>query len=273
MVADGAGEVSGTPVYTRDEARAAGTPYYEHGGVAIYHGDCREILPGLGHVDAVVTDPPYEETSLDWDRFVRGWMDAAEVVTSSLWCFGSLRFFRELSRTGEDSRWTFAQDLVWEKHNGSGFASDRFKRVHEMAAHFYRGEWADVYKKPVTTPDATARSVRRKQRPPHTGNIEAGSYLSHDGGPRLMRSVIYARSCHGYAEHPTQKPVAIVAPLLAYSVPPGGSVADPFSGSGTTLVAAKAAGLRAIGIEIDERNCEIAAKRLSQEVLPLGGAA
>lgn len=242
-------------------------PYYEHGGVTIFHGDCREIMPTLGQVDAVVADPPYEETNLEWDRFVRGWMDAAEVVTSSLWCFGSLRFFRELARTGEDSRWKLAQDVVWEKHNGSGFAADRFKRVHELAVQFYRGDWSEIYKKPVTTPDATARRVHRKQRPPHTGNIESGHYLSHDGGPRLMRSVIYARSSHGQAEHPTQKPVAIVAPLLAYSVPPGGLVADPFAGSGTTLVAAKAAGLRAIGIERQECHCETAARRLAQEVL------
>lgn len=84
-----------------------------------------------------------------------------------------------------------------------------------------------------------------------------------------MRSVIYAPSCHGYAEHPTQKPVEIIDPILRYSVPTGGIVLDPFMGSGTTLIAAKSLGLRAIGIELQEKYCEVAAKRLRQGVLDL----
>ena len=245
-------------------------PYYEEDGITIYHGDCRELGLQVGMVDAIVTDPPYGDTSLGWDRAVRGWMEAAELLTSNLWCFGSLRFFLEMARTGESTRWKLAQEIIWEKHNGSAFHADRFKRVHELAVQFYQGEWLNIYKHPVTTPDATARRVRRKQRPPHTGHIEAGAYTSHDGGPRLMRSVIYVPSCHGEAEHPTQKPVGIIDPILRYSVPPNGIVADLFAGSGSTLVAAKSLGLRAIGVELDERYCEIAAKRLSQGVLPMG---
>ena len=241
-------------------------PYYEHKGITIYHGDCREVSPSSLLVDTIITDPPYGETSLDWDVQVRGWMDAAESWCSNLWCFGSLRFFMQLARTGECSRWSHAQEIVWEKHNGSSFHADRFKRVHELAVQFYRGSWEDVYKNPQTTPDATARTVRRKTRPIHTGNIEASSYLSHDGGPRLMRSVIYARSCHGIAEHPTQKPESIITPLIEYSSPQGGTVLDLFMGSGSTLVAAKSLGRKGIGIEIEEKYCEIAAKRLAQEV-------
>ena len=160
---------------------------------------------------------------------------------------------------------------MWEKHNGSGFHADRFKRVHEYAVQFYREgtPWDDVYKKPITTPDATARTVRRKRRPPHMGHIEAGAYESHDGGPRLMTSVIYCPSCHGYAEHETQKPVGILAPLIEYSCPPGGVVLDPTMGVGSTLVAAKSLGRRAVGIEVNERYAEAAVKRLRQEVLPL----
>jgi len=87
-----------------------------------------------------------------------------------------------------------------------------------------------------------------------------------------MRSVIAVRSCHGYAVHPTQKPVGIVDPLIRFSCPPGGLVVDPFMGSGTTMRAAKDAGRPGIGIEIEERYCEIAARRMEQEVLPLAGA-
>ncbi len=240
--------------------------YYEHAGITIYHGDCREILPELDPVDVVITDPPYGETSLEWDTQVGGWLSLAAAVTKQVWCFGSLLSFMDLARADGLACWRRAQELVWEKHNGSSFHADRFKRVHELILHLYRGDWAGIYKAPVTTPDATARTVRRKTRPAHTGHIDDGPYTSHDGGPRLMRSVIYVRSCHGTAIHPTEKPIGILTPLIQYSCPEGGIVLDPMMGSGSTLAAAKRLGRRAIGIEIEERYCELAAKQLSQEV-------
>ena len=97
------------------------------------------------------------------------------------------------------------------------------------------------------------------------GNINAGVYESEDGGPRLMRSVIFHRSMHGDAFHPTQKPVELVKTLLSYSRP--SAVISPFCGSGTDMIAAKEMGLPGIGMEVDEAHCEQAAKRLSQEVL------
>jgi len=77
----------------------------------------------------------------------------------------------------------YSQDVVWEKHNGSSFHADRFKRVHEHAVQFYRigTPWAEIYNDVQKTSDATARTVRRKKRPPHTGHIEASSYESVDG--------------------------------------------------------------------------------------------
>src|SRR5260221_647183 len=160
-------------------------PYYADDLVTLYLGDCREVLPELGvTADCVVADPPYGETSLPWDRWQDGWLDDAAAVTRSLWCFGSLRMFIDRR---EDWGWKLSQDVIWEKHNGSSFHADRFKRVHEIITHWYRGDWASIYHEVPTTPDATARSVRRKQRPPHTGHIEAGSYTSQDGGTRLMR--------------------------------------------------------------------------------------
>lgn len=240
-------------------------PYYEHDGLAIYHGDCREILPRLFPVDcaAVIADPPYGETNLEWDRRQAGWVAAVAAVVplkASLWCFGSMRHF--LEDAAEFKGWAFAQDIVWEKHNGSSFHADRFKRVHEIATHWYRGAWTDVFKDPQVTNDATARVVRKKGRPAHMGDIGEKTYISEDGGPRLMRSVLQVSSCHGYAEHPTQKPTALLRPIVRYSCPVGGLVLDPFAGSGSTLVAAKETGRRAIGIEGDEKYCEIAARRL-----------
>jgi site-specific DNA-methyltransferase (adenine-specific) len=94
-----------------------------------------------------------------------------------------------------------------------------------------------------TTPDATARTARRKQRPPHTGQIDAGHYLSHDGGPRLMRSVIYVRNCHGRAIHPTEKPSALLEILIRTSCPQGGLVGDWFAGSGAAGEACRLSGV------------------------------
>lgn len=256
------------------------TPYFEDRGATIFLGDCREILPELswgGGVDLVLADPPYGDTSLDWDVRDLSWLVAAGPLLApagSVWCFGSLRMFMAQASGIDALGWRLAQDLVWEKHNGSGSAADRFKRVHEGVAQFYPADipWDRVYKSPVTTPDAVAKQVRRKQRPPHWGEIGEGNYKSEDGGPRLMRSVIYARSCHGYADHPTQKPVEVLRPLIEYSCPPGGIVLDPTMGAGSTLVAARQLGRRSIGIELDEKHCESAARRLSAE-MAFGGAA
>ena len=239
-------------------------PYFTQDGISIFHAPCAEVAAQLtpGSVDLVIADPPYGDTSLDWDKR-RSWISSIDCCLSpraSVWVFGSFRMFFESQQ--EFSGWKLAQEIVWEKHNGSSFHADRFKRVHELAVQFYRGSWADIYKKPVTTLDATARTVRRKQRPPHTGHIEAGSYTSEDGGPRLMRSVIYARSCHGYAQHPTQKPEDIVDPLVEYSGCSGGLLFSPFMGSGTDLIVARRRGMFAVGCEVNEAYCEVAAKRL-----------
>ena len=241
-------------------------PYYDQNGITIYHGDCREILPSLECVDVVIADPPYGDTSLDWDVAVSGWLDLLQMKKSaSLWHFGSFRFF--MAQAEVFRKWSLAQDLVWEKHNGSGFHADRFKRVHEHVVQFYKGGWRCIYKNPVHTQDAMKRAVRRKRRPRHMGEIGESSFTSEDGGPRLMRSVIHVRSCHGDAVHPTQKPLGIIAPLIEYSVPANGVVLDPFMGSGSTLRASFEMGREAIGIEIEEKYCELAVKRLAQGVL------
>jgi site-specific DNA-methyltransferase (adenine-specific) len=236
----------------------------------ILHGDCREVMAGLEpeSVDLVLTDCPYQATSLRWDRWQTGWPAAARRVlkkTGSMWAFGSMRMFWD--RKSEFDGWRLSQDTVWEKQNGTGFQKDRFKRVHELAVHFYRDDaaWADVYKCPQFTNDATARQIRRKRRPAHMGNIDVGHYVAVDGGPRMMRSVMHVRSEHGRALHPTQKPLGIVEPLLLYSCPPGGIVLDCFAGSGTTAIAAKRHGRRCILIESDPKFLEIATKRVAND--------
>lgn len=236
--------------------------------VRIHLGDCRDLLASFpaGTYDACMADPPYGDTSLAWDRIVPGWIPAVARVlkpASSIWLFGSMRFLASAFREMAENGFFYSQDVVWEKQNGTGFHADRFKRVHEHAVLFYRGAWADVYHCPQFTSDATARAVRRKTRPAHTGNIDAGHYISHDGGPRMARSVIYERNEHGRAIHPTQKPVELLKPLIRYSVPPGGSFIVPFCGSGSDLMVAEAEGMQADAFETDPNYATAARQRIS----------
>ncbi len=234
--------------------------------IRILQGDCRALMPHEGPFDMILADPPYGVTSLDWDRRVEGWERiAAQAIksTGSMWLFGSMRSLMEVGPALADAGWHYAQDIVWEKHNGSGFHADRFKRVHEHAVQLYRADspWNGVYNEVQTTPDATARAVRRKRRPPHTGHIEAGAYESIDGGPRIMRSVIAMPSCHGHAIHPTEKPVDLLRVLIRTSCPLGGVVGDFFAGSGSCAEACALLDRSYIGCEIDPLMAEKARGR------------
>lgn len=232
----------------------------EIGDAVLLLGDALEILPTLPLADVVVTDPPYGETRHRWDSRVEGWHRL--VRAPALWCFGSLRFFLGYRFDG----WQFGQEIVWEKHNGTNPLNDRFRRVHELVVMFYQGRWRQLHRKTPVTLDATSRTVRRKRKPHQWGEIGEHRYTSIDGGPRLMRSVIRARSCHGVGIHPTQKPLGVLRPIVAYSAPVGGLVVDPFMGSGSTVVAALEQGRRAIGIESDP-DCFEAACRWIRESL------
>lgn len=234
-------------------------------------------MPNEGPFDLIIADPPYGDTSLDWDRHVDGWeVTAIQTIKSSgsMWVFGSLRFFMTMAGKLQDAGWRYAQEIVWEKHNGSSFHADRFKRVHELAVQFYRADtqWGDVFNEVQTTPDATARAVRRKKRPAHTGHIDASHYVSHDGGPRIMRSVIYMPSMHGKAIHPTEKPSYLSEILIRTSCPPAGLVGDFFAGSGSVGEACKMSGRRYVGCEIDPAMAVAASNRIASQ-LDLGGEA
>ena len=236
--------------------------------MTILVGDCRTVMPDHGPFDMIFGDPPYGDTSLGWDRRVEGWLSlACNALTQSgsIWVFGSLRSFLGAADEIRLAGLRYAQEIVWEKQNGSAFHADRFKRVHELAVQFYRSDapWSGIYNVVQTTSDATARTVRRKVRPPHTGHIERGHYVSEDGGPRLMRSDIYARNCHGRAIHPTEKPVGLIEILLRASCPPKGLVGDWFAGSGAVGEAARATGRRYVGCEIDAAMAALAEARIA----------
>lgn len=234
-------------------------------------GDCREAMHDMPSCsfDCIVTDPPYGVTNLSWDQAQTEWVAECRRVlkpSGSMWVFGSLRSLAVLLPALKG--WRMAQDVVWEKHNGSSFHADRFRRVHEHAVQLYLDDapWSGVYRAPQYVLDATARVVRKKARPAHWhGATGAATYVSEDGGPRLMRSVIAVRSEHGRAVHPTQKPIGIIEPLVLSSCPPAGHVLDPFSGSGTVGLVADRHGMAATLVELSAGYAAVASSRLLQD--------
>lgn len=254
--------------------------YYADEAVELWHGDFRELLPQVlakhGEPDLTLTDPCYEETSLAWDRWVDGWPSL--MPGRSMWCFGSMRMFLDRRDEFLVGGWKLSQDVigqnvVWEKHNGSGFATDRFKRVHEHVVHWYRGDWESIYHATPRVPGGSGnKSVPSRGQTPHTGRIGPAAYV--DDGHRQMRSVIYSPSMHGKAINETEKPVGLVERLLTYGMDRRGYVLDVFAGGCSTLVAARNSGRRAVGIELREEQCAKAVEyRLSQTVLSFDGEA
>lgn len=240
-------------------------PYYSDDWVTLHLGDWRELIDPELRVDLILTDPPYGETALAWDRWPDGWPALAARHARSMWCWGSMRMF--LQRRDEFADWTFSQDQIWEKHNGSNLARDRFYRVHDNVLFWYRGPWSAIRHETPTTSDVTARRIKKSSRPPQwRGATGANDYTTEAGGPKLMRSVRFAHTMHRRAINETEKPAPFLEPLITYACPLGGTVLDPFAGSCSTAEAARATGRKTILFELREDQCEKAALRLAQGV-------
>lgn len=219
-------------------------PYYEHGGITIFHGDCREILPQV-KADVLVTDPPYGiAVDTDNSRFSGGTLGNIAKRGNGIGPAGG----KPVVGDGEPFDPAFLVDvcgdaIVWGWNHFAnklprGSCLVWLKRYDEAFASFLS--------------DAEVAWFSRGH----------GVYCRRD---LSNNSIALTRV------HPTQKPVSLMTWCLGFLSQ--GSVLDPFMGSGTTIVAAKQLGRRAIGIEIEERYCEVAAKRLSQEVLPFAAGA
>ncbi|MGW2520490.1 DNA-methyltransferase [Streptomyces sp. NPDC001617] len=267
------------------------TPYWEdrEAGLQLYHGDMRDILPNLGiQADLVIADPPYEDTQHGWDRWPDGWLDIAAAHSNAMWCFGSMRMFLRRQSEFTTAGWKLSQDIIgrdeddkpihgdvhviWEKHNGSSRAADRFRRIHEHVLHWYCGPWSGVHHEAQRV--VTGRDPRsRVGSSPDVRSPHLGSYKEHtswtDDGTRLLTSVLQVRSMHKRGIHKTEKPVPLLEPLIRYGCPPSGLVLDPFGGSCSTLLTARQLGLRGVAIEGREDHCEAAALRLSALTLPV----
>lgn len=222
------------------------TPYYSDDSVTIYLGDVLDVMPELGTVGAVITDPPYFQPATHYvpargTKPLRSLGDASVLVLAfKLW---AAEIDKHLTDTG--SAYVFCdgqsypiifntfyplgrvRPLIWDK--ATSFNGYTWRHQHELIA------W-------IERPDAV--------RVP-TGD---GDILRERGVAQAARL------------HPAEKPVPLLGRLVAKTK---GTILDPFVGSGSTLVAAREAGRKVIGIDIEERYCEIAARRCSQEVLGL----
>jgi DNA modification methylase len=199
-------------------------PYYEHAGITIYHGDCREVLPNLDF-DTILTDPPYGigasrgigkygrlRNGGDHPEWDGGAVDLEHLPDVQRVVWGGNYFALRPSR----------MYLVWDK--GAGFAGRDFAECEQ-------------------------------------------AWCSWDGNAKIYRRDPLAARDYIFKEHPTEKPIPLMAWCLNLFPEQPFKVCDPYCGGGSTLIAAKSLQLLGIGIEIEERYCEIAAKRLSQEVL------
>lgn len=222
--------------------------YYEEDGITIYHGDCREVLTTLEPVDLVVTDPPYGiqyRSNMKQERFdpivgddavpaewVRSFRRLCRTTTTTaVYWFANDDSLCETKQVLVDAGFGLNTTLVWDKQALS---------LGDLNDYASQTEY-------IVFASAPARSTLNGSRDPNLLSV-----------PRVDNRRIV---------HPTQKPVSLLSYLIIRSTDPGEIVLDPFMGSGSTLVAAQQLGRKSIGIEIEERYCEIAVQRLAQGVL------
>ena len=217
-------------------------PYYEEPGIDIYHGDCRDILPSLPKVDLVLTDPPYG-IGFKYESY-----EDNPALYEDLMKWLVIEINRLLLEGGSAFVWQAIKNVrLWPNYFPEDFrifaAIKNFCQFRPTPIQF---SWDPVIfwhkGKPSGEPIAGMRDY-------HIGNT--AKYIAE---PSLG--------------HPCPRPLDTVSYIISI-FPNAQTILDPFMGSGTTLRAAKDLGRKAIGIEIEEKYCEIAARRMQQEVLAL----
>jgi site-specific DNA-methyltransferase (adenine-specific) len=217
-------------------------PYYQDDAVTLYHGDCREIVPLLGRFDLLLTDPPYELTAsgggigakrkylADIDGHIDAGFDMSLLDCFENWiCFCSKRQLKELLGRTGNRVWSL---VTWNKPNPTPLCAGNYLPDTEYIVHAYQ-----------------------------SGRL-FGEYADK---PRF---IVHPVEQNGF-DHPTVKPLAVIGKMIRLGSQEGNTVLDPFAGSGTTGRACKDLGRKCTMIEREEKYCEIAARRMGQEVLNL----
>jgi site-specific DNA-methyltransferase (adenine-specific) len=242
--------------------------YYSDDLVTIYHGDCFEILHDLEGIGSIITDPPY--SSGGQYRSDRMQKTSVKYVSSD-----TAAYRPEFAGDNRDSHGFLAWATLW--------LNAAYRAANDDARLVIFSDWRQL---PTMTDAVQAagwlwqginvwhKSTARPRPNGFQADSEFAVWASRGPmGQQDNSSAIYLPGVHKAAppkdrQHMTQKPESVMRWLVQIA-PESGPVLDPFMGSGTTLRAAMDLGRKAIGIEVDERYCEIAAKRLGQLVLPL----
>jgi site-specific DNA-methyltransferase (adenine-specific) len=204
------------------------TPYYQDDQATIYHGDCREIMPTL-KFDVIVTDPPY---GINYAGYNHGTIEGDETTDLAQW----------ITNYTSKPTVTFGANHYAAALPTTGAWSCWDKRTTEQADKMFGSPFELIW---ASGDDKPGRIYR----------------IMHGG-------VVNADGAGNKRQHPTQKPIKLMTQVISDWVPDNTPIiADPFMGSGTTLVAAKQLGRKAIGIEINEEYCQVAVDRLAQGVL------
>lgn len=246
--------------------------YYQDDYVTLYHGDCLEVMPTIaaGSVDMVLADPPYGSTKNAWDSIIDlpvMWegINSATKNNAAIALTAQAPFDKIL---GTSNLRNLRYEWIWEKTQATGHLNAKRApmKAHENILVFYSSL-------PTYNPQKTTGHKRKVSTAEHKRNSNfSDSYGTHnhadyDSTERYPRSVLkFSTDKQKSKLHPTQKPVALMEYLIRTYTNPGESVLDHCAGSGTTLIAASRQGRRSVGIELDERYCEIIANRCAQEV-------
>ncbi len=205
-------------------------PYYQDSAVTIYHGDCREILPHLPKVDLVLTDPPY-----------------GIGLSSGAGKYGCLK-------------WSGAKDLKWDTKIPDNEVFEMLLSKSDVHI-IWGGNFFPLPLSPCYLVWDKGAGFKNRS----FSECEM-AWSSMDRAPKIFAWDPLARGDYKGKQHPTQKPEPLIRWCINLADNPQ-TILDPFMGSGTTLRAAKDLGRKAIGIELEEKYCEIAARRMAQEVL------
>lgn len=243
------------------------TPYYDDGSVTIYHGDCFDLLHDLSGVGAVVTDPPYSSGGAF--RGDRAQQTSVKYVNSD-----TAAYRPEFAGDNRDQRSFLAWASLWlnaaRKASEPGAVLASFidwRNLPVLTDAVQAGGWVWRNLAVWHKPGIRMQKGRFSSSAEYVVYGTNGPVLDGAGSPQ---NVFACKPVGGDDKaHIAEKPSQVLRWVMQV-VPPGALILDPFMGSGSTLRAAKDLGFKAIGIDCDERYCEVAAKRLGQGVLDLG---